>query len=67
MGMIRSTFWLLKPGIAKNGTEIPNHNPQIPNNIEIPNFNDQNISKEIGCLSVIVSVLNFEFRSLGFV
>jgi len=44
MGMIRSTFLLLEPIIVEKGAEIPNHNQQIPNNIENPNFNDTNIS-----------------------
>jgi len=45
------------------GTKITNHNTQITNNIKITNSNDQNIYSVIGCLAVILSVLNFEFRS----
>jgi hypothetical protein len=39
--------------------EVPNHNSQIPNNIKIPNSNDQNNPNIYWVSRVILSVLNF--------
>jgi hypothetical protein len=49
------------------GTKIPNHNTQITSNINISNSNEQIFQSLIGCIAVILSVLNFEFRLLIFV
>jgi hypothetical protein len=49
------------------GTKIPNHNTQITSNIKISNSNEQIFQSLIGCIAVILSVLNFEFRLLIFV
>jgi len=47
--------------------KIPNHNNQITNNIKVTNSNDQDISITVWMSPVILSALNFEFRSLVFV
>jgi len=47
--------------------KIPNHNNQITNNIKVTNSNDQDISITVWMSPVILSALNFEFRSLEFV
>ena len=49
---------------AYGNFKIPNHNTQITNNIKITNSNDQNITLTYWMSRVILSVLNFEFRSL---
>ena len=49
------------------GTKIPNYNNQVTNNIQITNSNDHNITITYGLSRVILAVLNFEFRSLGFI
>jgi len=49
------------------GAKIPNHNTQITNNIQIKNSNDQNVTITYWMSRFILSVLNFEFRSLVFV
>ena len=49
------------------GNKIPNRNTQITNNFKITNSNDQNITVTYWMSRVILSVLNFEFRSLVFV
>jgi len=48
-------------------TKIPNRNTQIKNNIKIKNSNDQSITITYWMSRVILSVLNFGFRSLGFI
>ncbi len=50
--------------LPEYGTKITNHNTRITNNIKITNSNDQNITVNYGMFCVILSVLNFEFRSL---
>jgi hypothetical protein len=49
------------------GAKTPNHNTQITNNIQIKNSNDQNVTITYWMSRFILSVLNFEFRSLVFV